>query len=138
MSGCLFLSEQSITTQSPRQNENRRRDWSGRSLYHLEAELRNILALAARQLPTDWMAAYGVQPLLLETLVDRPYSGTCYRAANWIQVGQTQGRGRMDRAHQAQGSAKDILLYPLHPHCRQRLCQLPAPTLNHVLIGEVR
>ena len=98
----------------------------------------HILALAARQLPTDWMAAYQVQPWLLETLVDRPYSGTCYRAANWIAVGQTQGRGRMDRTHQAQGSAKDILLYPLDPHCRQRLCQLPAPTLNHVLTGEVR
>jgi Domain of unknown function (DUF4338) len=82
----------------------------------------HILALAARQLPTDWLAAYGVRPLLLETLVDRPYTGTCYRAANWIYVGQTQGRGRMDRTHQAQGSCKDILLYPLESHWRQRLC----------------
>jgi hypothetical protein len=97
----------------------------------------HILALAARQLPTDWLAAYGVRPLLLETLVDRPYSGTCYRAANWILVGQTQGRGRMDRTHQAQGSCKDILLYPLEPHWRQRLCQLPAPQPSHALIGEV-
>jgi hypothetical protein len=97
----------------------------------------HILALAARQLPTDWGAAYGVQPLLLETLVDRPYSGTCYRAANWVLVGKTQGRGRMDRTHQAQGSAKDILLYPLEPHCRQRLCQLPVPPPDHALIGEV-
>ena len=79
----------------------------------------HVLALAARQLPTDWLAAYGVRPLLLETLVDRPYTGTCYRAANWICVGQTQGRGRMDRAHQAQGSHKDILLYPLESHWRQ-------------------
>lgn len=97
----------------------------------------HILALAARQLPTDWLAAYHVRPLLLETLVDRPYSGTCYRAANWIHVGQTQGRGRMDRHHQAQGSCKDILLYPLDPHWRQRLCQLPAPHPSHALIGEV-
>jgi hypothetical protein len=97
----------------------------------------HILALAARQLPTDWLAAYGVQPLLLETLVDRPYSGTCYRAANWVLVGKTQGRGRMDRTHQAQGSAKDILLYPLEPHCRQRLCQLPVPPPDHALIGKV-
>ena len=97
----------------------------------------HILALAARQLPTDWLAAYGVRPLLLETLVDRPYSGTCYRAANWILVGQTQGRGRMDRTHQAQGSCKDILLYPLEPHWRQCLCQLPAPQPSHALIGEV-
>jgi len=87
----------------------------------------HILALAARQLPSDWLAAYGVRPLLLETLVDRPYSGTCYRAANWILVGQTQGRGRMDRTHQAQGSHKDILLYPLEARWRPRLCQV-APT----------
>jgi hypothetical protein len=97
----------------------------------------HILALSARQLPTDWRAAYGVRPLLLETLVDRPYSGTCYRAANWIHVGQTQGRGRMDRSHRVQGSRKDILLYPLEPHWRQRLCQLPVPQLSHALIGEV-
>ena len=97
----------------------------------------HILALAARQLPADWMAAYRVRPLLLETLVDRPHKGTCYRAANWIHVGQTQGRGRMDRTHQAQGSAKDILLYPLEPHCCQRLCQLSASSSDHALIGEI-
>jgi len=97
----------------------------------------HILALAARQFPCDWLSTYAVRPVLLETLVDRPYAGTCYRAANWICVGQTQGRGRMDRTHQAQGSAKDILLYPLEPDWRQRLCQLPAPSLNHALIGEV-
>jgi len=98
----------------------------------------HILSLAARQLPADWLAAYGVEPLLLETLVDRPYTGTCYRAANWIGVGQTQGRGRMDRAHQAQGTCKNILLYPLEPHWRQRLCQAPAPQLCHALTGEIR
>ena len=98
----------------------------------------HILARAARQLPTNWLAAYGVRPLLLETLVDRPYTGTCYRAANWISVGQTQGRGRMDRTHQAQGTSKDILLYPLGSHWRQQLCQLPAPQAVHAPIGEVR
>jgi len=87
----------------------------------------HILALAARQLPTDWLAAYGARPILLETLVDRPYSGTCYRAANWILVGQTQGRGRMDRTHQAQGSHKDILVYPLDARWRQRLCEIAPP-----------
>jgi hypothetical protein len=97
----------------------------------------HILALAARQLPTDWLAAYGVRPLLLETLVDRPYRGTCYRAANWICVGQTQGRGRMDRTHQAQGTCKDILLYPLESHWRQYLCRIPAPQACHALMGEV-
>ncbi len=80
----------------------------------------HVLSLAARRLPTDWQAAYGVEPVLLETLVDRPYTGTCYRAANWICVGQTQGRGRMDSTHEAQGTSKDILLYPLESHWRQR------------------
>jgi hypothetical protein len=98
----------------------------------------HILSLAARQLPTDWMACYGLRPLLLETLVDRPYSGTCYRAANWICVGQTQGRGRMDRTHTAQGSSKDILLYPLKSHWREHLCQLPSPQLCHAsTTGEI-
>ncbi len=98
----------------------------------------HVLSLAARRLPTDWQAAYGVEPVLLETLVDRPYTGTCYRAANWIYVGQTQGRGRMDRTHEAQGTSKDILLYPLESHWRQRLCQAPAPRLCHALTGEIR
>jgi len=97
----------------------------------------HVLSLAARRLPTDWLAAYRVEPLLLETLVDRPYTGTCYRAANWICVGQTQGRGRMDRTHEAQGTSKDILLYPLGSHWRQRLCQSPAPQLCHALTGEI-
>lgn len=97
----------------------------------------HILALAARQVSADWLAAYGMRPLLLETLVDRPYRGTCYRAANWVLVGQTQGRGRMDRTHQAQGSCKDILLYPLEPHWRELLCQLPTPPLSHAS-GEIR
>ena len=97
----------------------------------------HVLALAARRLPTDWRAAYGVEPLLLETLVDRPHTGTCYRAANWICVGQTQGRGRMDRTHEAQGSCKDILLYPLKSHWREALCQFLSPQLCHASIGEI-
>jgi len=88
----------------------------------------HILAHAARQLPADWLAHYGVEPVLLETLVDPArFRGTCYRAANWIEVGMSQGRGRMDRAGRAQGAPKQIFLYPLHRHWRQRLCAAPAP-----------
>jgi len=84
-----------------------------------------VLALSARQMPRDWETRYGYRPLLLETLVDAArYRGTCYRAANWIHVGQTAGRGRMDREHNAHGQAvKDIYLYPLLPDARQRLCR---------------
>jgi hypothetical protein len=83
-----------------------------------------ILALSARQMPRDWETRYGCRPLLLETLVDASrFRGTCYRAANWIQVGQTAGRGRMDREHAAHGQAvKDIYVYPLVSDARQRLC----------------
>jgi hypothetical protein len=74
-----------------------------------------ILGQSARQLPSDWELRYGYRPLLLETLVDaRRFRGTCYRAANWLHVGQTTGRGRMDREHQRHGQAiKDIYVYPL-------------------------
>jgi hypothetical protein len=89
----------------------------------------HILSLAARQLPRDWLAAYGAQPVLLETLVDGTrYHGGCYRAANWTEVGLTQGRGRMDRSRKAQGVRKHIFLFPLHRHWRERLCDL-SPSL---------
>ncbi len=82
-----------------------------------------ILALSARQLPDDWEKHYALRPLLLETLVDAArFRGTCYRAANWIHVGQTSGRGRMDRENKAQDQAvKDIYVYPLVRDVRQRL-----------------
>jgi len=83
----------------------------------------HVLALSARQLPSDWYQHYRVRPLLLETLVDEQhYRGTCYRAANWIAVGQTTGRGRMDGAHQRHGHAtKRIYVYPLVKNAPARL-----------------
>ena len=90
----------------------------------------HILSRAAQQLPGDWQAHYGVEPVLLETLVDPArYRGTCYRAANWREVGMTRGRGRMDRSGHAQGIRKQIFLYPLHRNWRQRLCAPPPEPL---------
>jgi hypothetical protein len=88
-----------------------------------------ILAACARQLPGDWERQYGYRPLLLETLVDgERFRGTCYRAANWIQLGQTTGRGRMDREHAAHGAAvKDLYVYPLCRQVQQRLRSAAAP-----------
>jgi len=88
-----------------------------------------ILAHCTRQLPQDWETLYGQRPLLLETVVDaRRFAGTCYRAANWIELGETQGRGRMDRLHQAHGLApKRIYVYPLCRNVQQRLCQALLP-----------
>lgn len=90
---------------------------------HITNLASHVLALSARQLAIDWQRHYHVWPLLLETLVDEQhYRGTCYRAANWIDVGHTTGRGRMDRAHQRHGNApKRIFLYPLVPDVRARL-----------------
>jgi hypothetical protein len=87
----------------------------------------HIFSLVVRRLARDWCAHFKVQPLLLETLVDiSRFSGTCYRAANWINVGLTKGRGRMDRYHKAEGLApKQIFLYPLLPKARQLLSQNP-------------
>ena len=88
-----------------------------------------ILAHCARQLPEDWQRRYGHRPLLLETLVDaRRFAGTCYRAANWILLGETQGRGRMDRCHQADASARKLVfVYPLCQGVQQRLRQTWPP-----------
>lgn len=81
-----------------------------------------ILALAAKQLPNDWHTRYQYTPVLLETFVERQrFSGASYRAANWIHVGQTQGRGKRDRHHQNAAPVKDLYLYPLHKHFRQIL-----------------
>jgi len=68
---------------------------------------------------------YHIRPWLLETMVDASrFAGTCYRAANWIDVGETSGRGRDDRTHQRDGAApKQVWLYPLHRQSRARLCR---------------
>jgi hypothetical protein len=85
----------------------------------------HVLSQAARRLVRDWEARYGLAPWLLETLVDPAlFSGTCYRAANWIEVGATTGRGRQDRHHRRHGARpKTLWLYPLRRDARQRLCQ---------------
>ena len=90
-----------------------------------------ILAHCARRLPQDWEKLYGYRPLLLETVVDaQRFAGTCYRAANWIELGETRGRGRMDRLHQAHLAPKRIYVYPLCRNVQQRLCQpMAAATL---------
>lgn len=82
-----------------------------------------LLSVLARQLPADWQARYGVTPLLLETMVDTArFRGTCYRAANWIPLGDTSGRGRMDRQHQRHGAApKQVWVYPLAADAARRL-----------------
>ena len=60
---------------------------------------------------------------VVETFVERDrFRGSCYRAANWICVGQTQGRTRQDRHSQIEAPVKDVWVYPLHANFRQALC----------------
>jgi hypothetical protein len=89
------------------------------------------LSLAASRLPEDWEYVYGYRPLLLETLVDSSrFRGTCYRAANWIHIGKTQGRGRMDCDHALHGRrVKDIYVFPLRCDCRKRLLRAAPPNI---------
>jgi uncharacterized protein DUF4338/transposase-like protein/transposase Tn5 family protein len=84
----------------------------------------HVLGLAMKRLATDWRGCYGYEPVLVETFVDKErFEGTCYRAANWIEVGETQGRGRQDGSHRRQGSIKRIFVYALDAQARQRLCE---------------
>jgi hypothetical protein len=83
-----------------------------------------ILALAARQLPRDWQQRYGYRPVLLETFVESPrHRGTCYKAANWVHVGKTVGRGKKCAVHQQIIPLKDIWLYPLRKDFGAALCR---------------
>jgi len=81
-----------------------------------------ILAQAARALPHHWHDTYGIRPVLLETFVEVPrFQGTCYKAANWIRLGQTQGRGKLGPAKKQSVPIKDIWVYPLDRRFRDRL-----------------
>ncbi len=82
----------------------------------------SALALLTRQLPGDWQTRYGCRPVLMETFVERDrFRGTSYRAANWITVGETQGRGKTDRHHQHGKPVKTIWVYPLEKDFRAAL-----------------
>lgn len=83
----------------------------------------SVLSLAVRSVPEDWRCRYGLRPVLMETLVDRSrFTGTCYRAANFIHLGQTTGRGRMDRDNTRRGvGVKGIYVYPLSSRFRREL-----------------
>jgi hypothetical protein len=83
----------------------------------------HILGQVARRLAADWRGRYGHRVALLETFVERGrFRGSCYRAANWICVGQTRGRTRQDRQHVLQAPVKDVLVYPLQADFRKALC----------------
>jgi len=72
------------------------------------------LSQVAKRIRSDWQQRYGYAPVLLETFVEADrYPGTCYQAANWIRLGETAGRGRMDRHTRYLSTPKLIYVYPL-------------------------
>lgn len=81
-----------------------------------------ILSMAARRLPEDWENAYSYRPVLLETFVQKDrFAGTCYKAANWTYLGDTQGRGKLDIKHRNAVPVKAVFTYPLIPDFQRNL-----------------
>ena len=82
----------------------------------------HIQGKISRRISTDWQQKYGHRLYLLETFVEQErFKGTCYKAANWIHVGETTGRSRNDRYSTLQVPIKDIYLYPLCHDFRKKL-----------------
>jgi len=87
----------------------------------------HVLGQMARRIISDWEALYGHPIYYLETFVDRDrFAGISYRAANWVYLGKTTGRGIKDKAHKVTLSKKDVLGYPLRRDFRRRLCEVTA------------
>jgi len=133
--GCLQFSSPAWRMKARDQwigwNDKRREEGlqqvANNSRFLVLASIRNLasamLSCALRRLKSDWERQYSTEPLLLETLVDRErFHGGCYRSANWIELGETTGRGRMDRKNERHGAqVKTILVYPLAKNAVRRL-----------------
>jgi hypothetical protein len=82
-----------------------------------------ILALNVKRLSDDWQKAYGHPVYLAETFVDTSrFQGTCYKAANWIYLGQTKGLSKRGNVYYKHGNKKALFVYPLHAHAKDILC----------------
>jgi hypothetical protein len=85
-----------------------------------------ILALSAKRISHDWVNIYNHPLYLLETFVEKErFRGTCYKAANWLCVGQTKGTTKRGNHHLVHGNIKDVYLYPLRKDFRKKLTRLP-------------
>lgn len=85
----------------------------------------HILGRMARMLSGEWERLYGHPVYFVETFVDPSrFRGSCYRAANWLYLGQTTGRGKDDHTHRANRPRKDVLGYPLTKRFRELLSRI--------------
>ena len=90
-----------------------------------------VQSMLLRRVADDWQELYGRRPVLVESYVDTArFKGTCYRAANWQLVGNTAGRGRQDREHEAEVNTKSVWVYPLQPRWREILRVEPVRRLD--------
>lgn len=81
-----------------------------------------VLGMACRRVVEDWEEIYGYRPVMLESFVEQSrFTGTSYRAANWLELGSTQGRGRQDREHRCRVTPKRVFVYPLCDDFREQL-----------------
>jgi len=89
---------------------------------HVKNLASKVLALCIKKLPQDWQTIYSYEPVLIETFVEKErFLGTCYKAANWHYIGDTQGRGKWDRKNECAVPIKAIYIYPLNNNFRDIL-----------------
>ena len=82
----------------------------------------HILGRMAARISEDWQQMYGHPVYFLETFVDpERFRGTCYRAANWVLLGKTTGRGKQSNSYVPSRSIKEVLGYPLTKRFRELL-----------------
>lgn len=90
-----------------------------RTSVHCQNLASHVMGMALRRIGADFETQYGYRPWLVESVVDTAhFSGTCYQAANWVKIGQTQGRGRQYREGLKNKSIKTIYAYALESDCR--------------------
>ena len=83
----------------------------------------HLLGRIAKKAADDWQQLYNHPIYFLETFVDTErFAGTSYRAANWVYLGRTTGRGKDDQTHKPNRSIKAVWGYPLSGDFRERLC----------------
>lgn len=85
----------------------------------------HLLGKILKVVSADWQRVYNHPVYFVETFVDTErFKGTCYRAANWIYLGETTGRGKNDQTHRANRSIKAVWGYPLTKNFRELLCHV--------------
>jgi len=99
---------------------------------HIPNLASKVLSMNLKRLPSDWAETHGHPVVLAETFVDQSrFVGTCYRAANWKELGQTRGFGRNAGKYYRHGEPKTAYVYPLHRDAAQLLsAYLLAPELT--------